>query len=194
MLNFLKLYTCCNNCFKNETCSSLFFLILLTILFIYISNVILLPSFPSKISLSHPRSPCFYEGAPPPTHPPTPTPTHPPTHSHTHPPTPNFQLIALASPYTGSSSLHRTKGFSSNWFEIRQSSATYATGAMGHSICIAWLMLVPGSSGGEGVWLVDIVVLPVGFQTPFSSFSPSNSSIGDPVLSPIDDWEHPLLY
>jgi hypothetical protein len=29
--------------------------------------------------------------------------------------------------------------------------------------------LVPGSSGGEGVWLVDIVVLPMGLQTPSTS-------------------------
>ena len=38
-------------------------------------------------------SPCFYEGAS--------TPTYPHTHSH---------LSALAFPYDGSSSLHRTKG------------------------------------------------------------------------------------
>jgi len=39
------------------------------ILFIYISNVIPFPSFPSGNSLSHPLSPCFYEGVPPPSYP-----------------------------------------------------------------------------------------------------------------------------
>ena len=49
--------------------SSLFsFFILLIILFTYISNDILLPSFPSTNPLSH----CLYEDAPPPTHPPPP--------------------------------------------------------------------------------------------------------------------------
>jgi hypothetical protein len=46
-----------------------FFEIFIGIFFIYISNVILFPIFPSKNSLSHPSSPSFYEGVPPPTHP-----------------------------------------------------------------------------------------------------------------------------
>ena len=56
-------------------------------LFIYISNVILFPSFPSKNRPSHHPSPCLHEGVPPPTF--------------------------LAFPYAGASSLHRTKGFPS---------------------------------------------------------------------------------
>jgi hypothetical protein len=40
----------------------------LVILFIFISNVIPLPSFPSTSPLP-PPSPCLYEGAPPRTHP-----------------------------------------------------------------------------------------------------------------------------
>ena len=43
------------------------FLLLLHIFFIYISNVIPFPAFPSENPLSHPL--CFYEGVPPPTHP-----------------------------------------------------------------------------------------------------------------------------
>jgi hypothetical protein len=46
----------------------------LDILFIYISNVIHFPRFLPGNNLSHHRSPCFYEGAPPPTCPPTPAP------------------------------------------------------------------------------------------------------------------------
>ena len=42
---------------------------LLDILFIYISIVIPFPGFPSRNPLSHPSSPCFYEGAHPPSYP-----------------------------------------------------------------------------------------------------------------------------
>jgi hypothetical protein len=36
------------------------------------------------------------------------------------------------------------------------------------------------------VWLVDIIVLPMGVQNPFYFVSPfSNSSFGDPTLSPM---------
>jgi hypothetical protein len=45
-----------------------------------------------------------------------------------------------------------------------------------------------------GVWLVVIVVLPLGLQPPSSSFSPSpNSSIGVTMLSPMVGSEHPYL-
>ena len=44
--------------------------ILLEIFFIFISNIILFPvSFSPRNTLSHPLSPCFYEGVPPPTYP-----------------------------------------------------------------------------------------------------------------------------
>jgi len=46
--------------------------VLWVILFIYISNVIPLPSFPSTNPLSPPPSPCLYDGAPSPACPPTP--------------------------------------------------------------------------------------------------------------------------
>jgi hypothetical protein len=38
-------------------------------------------------------------------------------------------------PYTGASSLHKTKGLSSHWCPIRLSSATYEARAMGPSMC-----------------------------------------------------------
>jgi hypothetical protein len=44
-------------------------LFLLDILYIYSSNIIPFPRFPSRKPLSHPPSPCFYEGAPPHAHP-----------------------------------------------------------------------------------------------------------------------------
>jgi hypothetical protein len=46
---------------------------LFDISFIYISNVIPFPRPPSENPLFHSPYPYFYEGVPPPTHPPTPT-------------------------------------------------------------------------------------------------------------------------
>ena len=46
-----------------------------------------------------------------------------------------------------------------------------------------------------GYWLVHIVFPPKGVANPFSSLGTFSSSfIGDSVLHPIDDCEHPLLY
>ena len=56
-----------------------------------------------------------------------------PTHSH-------FPILAF--PYTGASSLHRTKGLSFHRCQTRPSSATYAAGAMGCSMCTLWLVVL----------------------------------------------------
>jgi hypothetical protein len=46
-----------------------------------------------------------------------------------------------------------------------------------------------------GIWLVDTVVLSMAFQTPSAPSALSlNSSIGDPVLSPMVAYEHLPLY
>ena len=52
--------------------------------FIYISNILPFPGLPFGNPLFHPCSPCLYEGAPPPTCPPTPVflPWHSPTLGH----------------------------------------------------------------------------------------------------------------
>ena len=63
---------------------------------------------------------CLYEGA------------FQPTHSH---------LTSLPSPYSWSLSLHKTKSFPSHLCQIRQSSATYADGAMGPSMSTLWLVV-----------------------------------------------------
>ena len=48
--------------------------------------------------------------------------------------------------------------------------------------------------GTGGYRLVNIVVPPIGFQTPFSSLGTlSSSSIGGPVIHPLADCEHPFL-
>jgi hypothetical protein len=74
---------------KSDTLN-VFFKFSIRFLFIYISNVILLPSFPFKNPLTHSILPYSYEGAP-----------HPPTHSC---------LTTLAFPYPGVSNLHRPRG------------------------------------------------------------------------------------
>jgi hypothetical protein len=57
---------------------------LLDIFFIYILNIFPFLDFPFWNSLSHSASPCLFEGAFPPTHPPTPVfpPWHSPTLEH----------------------------------------------------------------------------------------------------------------
>ena len=76
---------------------------------------------------------------------------------HPHPPTYSW-LTALAFPSTGASILHRTKRLPSHWYQIRQSSATYAAGAV--APCVYSLVggLVPGSSGRSG-WLILLLFL-----------------------------------
>ena len=63
---------------------------LLDIFFSYILNVTTFPGFPYGDPPSLLHSSCFYEGVSPTTH--------------------LLLLLALAFPYTGASSLHRTKG------------------------------------------------------------------------------------
>ena len=92
--------------------------LLLVILFMYISNVIPLPSLPSANSV-YPlftASPCFYEGAPPPAHP---------------------LLSALTFPYP-ESLLVMDQGAPHLVMPERQSSATYLAGAMGPQL---WLVV-----------------------------------------------------
>jgi hypothetical protein len=47
----------------------------------------------------------------------------------------------LAFPYNGALSLHRTKDLSSHCCLTNSSSATYAAGAMGPSMCTLWLVV-----------------------------------------------------
>jgi hypothetical protein len=91
----------------------------------------------------------------------------------------NSQLNTLAFPYTGAKGLLRTKGHSSYWCQPTLSSATYATGAMGHSMCMLWLVISPlGALGGLVGWYCGSSY---GVANPFSSFSPfSNSSLESP--------------
>jgi hypothetical protein len=68
-------------------------------------------------------------------------------------------LPTFTFPYTGASSLHKTKGLSSNWCLTSPSSATYPVGTIG-SLHVYSLVgdLVPGSSGGSG-WLILLFFL-----------------------------------
>ena len=99
----------------------------------------MLPPFPVSLppgnTLSHPPSPCFCEGVPP------------PTHSH---------LPTFDSPTLGHLlSFHRTKDLSSHWCMTRPSSATYAAGATCTPLFDG---LVPGSSWGTG-WSILLFFL-----------------------------------
>jgi hypothetical protein len=91
---------------------SFYFSLLLDIFFIYISNVNPFPGLPSE--------------NPYPIHS---TSAHQPTH---------FCFSVLVFPYTGTSNALKPKGLSSHWCPTSPSSATYAAGAMGSSMCTLW--------------------------------------------------------
>jgi hypothetical protein len=108
---------------------------------------------------------------------------HVPTHSH---------LTALASPYTGASSLHRTKGLPSHCCQIRQLLLLQMQLEPWVPPCVLFGDLVPGSSEESG-WLILFFFLLVAIL--FSSFNLSpNSFTGVPVLSPMVGCEHLHLY
>ena len=140
--------------------------LLLDILFIYISKV---SQFPPRNTLSHHPDPSYYEGAP---------------SNHTH-----SYLTTQEFPYYGTLSLHRTKGHSSHWFQIRPSSATYAAGA---SLVGG---LFPSNSGRGWGFLVGWYCCSYGVVNPFRSFIPfSNASIREPLLSLMICCKPPHLY
>ena len=106
---------------------------LLIILFNWTSNVIPLPCFPS----ANPQS------------------TPPPASMRMLPYQPTHLCItALAFPYAGASSLHRTKGLLSYWPQIRPCSAIYAAGAMGPSLWLFGYWFSPWRFWR--IWLVEI--------------------------------------
>ena len=83
---------------------------------------------------------------------------------------PTYSLLtALAFPYTKASSLHRTKGLPLPLM-LDEDILCYISSWSHGSLHVYSLVdgLVPGSYGGwgGGVWLVDIVVLPIGLQSP----------------------------
>ena len=81
----------------------------------------------------------------------------------TPPPVPILTSLLYYPLNTRVSSLHMTKGLSCQWYQIKQSSATYVTGAMGPLMCTLWLEF--SSWDLWVVWLVDIVFL-MGLQSP----------------------------
>ena len=79
------------------------------------------------------------------------------------------------------------RGSPSCWCQVRPSSATYATGVMGPSICTLQL----GALGSLVSWYCSSY----GVANPFSSFIPSpNSPIGVPVLNLMVGCMHLHLY
>jgi len=106
---------------------------------------------------------------------------YPPTHSC---------LTALAFLYTGASSFHRTKDFSSHWCQIRPIFCYICSWSHGSAHVFSLDGgLVPGSS------LVGWYCCSYEIASPFSSFSPpSNSSIGVSVVSTMVGLKHLYLY
>jgi hypothetical protein len=111
---------------------------LLVILFIYILTITSLPSFPSTTPYPLLPPSCLFEDVPT-----TCWPT---------------ALSALGFPYTGSSSLHGTKGIPFQWCQIRQSSATYPPRAMCTTVYSLVCGLVPGRFGDSG-WMILLFFL-----------------------------------
>jgi hypothetical protein len=120
----------------------------------------MLSPFPYPRTLHPILPPCFYEDVPPTISLPI----------HTSPPS--------NSPTLGASSPHRTKGLSSHWCLTRTSSAAYAAGGMGPSCLLFgwWFSL-------WRVWFVDIIVPPMGLQTPSA---PLVLSLTPPLETPLE--------
>ena len=95
-----------------------------------------------------------------------------PTHPH---------LTTLALLYSGSSSLHRTKGLSFHWCHTGHP-LLHMQLEPSVPLCVlfGW-WFCPWMSGESGFWFIDIVVLPMGLQTPSS---PSVLSLTPPLGSP----------
>ena len=150
----------------------------LDIFFIFISNVIPFPSFLVESPYPIPPLPTSMRVF-----------LYSPTHSC---------LPDLAFPYTGALSLHRTKGFSFHWLMPDKVILCYICSWSCGSFYVYSLVggLVPGSSVGRGGDMVCwYCCFSYGVAYPFSSFSPfSNSSVGDPMLSPMVGCKHlPLV-
>jgi hypothetical protein len=161
----LKVFISCN---KNSLTKETF----LDIFFIYILNVIPFSQFTHpETSYPHPLSPCFYEGVHAPNHPLLPPASHPriPLHWGIEPSQDQGPLLP---------------------FMPNKAILCYIFGWSHGSLHVYSLIddLVLGSSGGSG-WL--ILFFPLWGCKPFSPLSPfSNSSTGDPVLSPMVGYKH----
>jgi hypothetical protein len=116
------------------------------------------------------------------------------------PPSPDSMRVfphppCLVLSYTGALSLHRTKGLSSHWCLTISSSAIYAAGAIGPSMC-SLLLMVQYLGALEGGGLIGwYCCSSYEVAKPLSSFSPfPNSSTWDPMLSLLIGCEHLPLY
>jgi hypothetical protein len=112
----------------------------------YFSNVISFSRFPFRNSLSYSPPPASKRVLP-----------YPPTHSH---------LTALTFPIHWGIEPSQDQGPLLPLMPTRSSSATYSAGAVGPSMCTCWLCFSPWELWG--VWLIDIVVLPMELQTPLA--------------------------
>ena len=108
-----------------------------------------------------------------------------PTHSITY-----SNLTSPASPYSGASNLHRTKGLPFHWLQTRPSSATYVPGAMDPSLYTPWLVVKSlGALGGPANWRSLY-----GVSIPCSSRSSARFPTRVPELSLMVGFKHPHLH
>jgi hypothetical protein len=135
----------------------------LFILFIYISNVIPLPSFPSATHLSHSLSPCSKRVLPHPSTPSSPL-SYPPT-------PPMLGHLSSTEPSPTHPPIDDQQGHPLLHLQLEPGSLHVYSLVGG---------LVSGRSCGGGIWLVNSCSS-YGVANPFSFFSPSSiSSIGVP--------------
>jgi hypothetical protein len=150
----------------------LFFSFLLVILFIYISNVIPLPSLPS--TSPHPLLPptCLHEGAP---------------HPSTHPlllQWPSISLFWVIKP-------PQDQGAPLPALPHKAILCYISSWSHGYPLCTLWLVVSLGSLGGRVGWYC----CSYGAANPISSYSPfPNFPIGVPALSPMFGCVHLHLY
>jgi hypothetical protein len=141
----------------------LFHVFLLIILFIYISSVIPFTSFPSTAPYPIP-SPCFYEAAPPSTH----------SLSPHCPSIPLHRAINPSQDQGASPPIDAWKGLPPLHMQLEP--------CVPPCVRFGW-WFNPWEL--RGVWLVDIVVLPMGLQT---SSAPTVLSLTSPLVAQLDGW------
>ena len=111
------------------------------------------------------------------------------TWKHPIPLTPAHQPTSLSwhSPILGHLAFSRPKASPALDVQQRPSSATYASGSVGPSMCTLWLVVY--SLGSQRVQ-IGYYCFFYGAASSFSSFFPfSSSSTGDLVLNPMAGWE-----
>lgn len=158
IIQFYNIVTICSFLFSLFSKCKLFFIGDLIYLHFLLSPF---PLFPPANSLSHPL---FYEGTPK-------QEIHPSTYSH---------ITALAFLHTGAPSLYSGR----SPLPLMTDKATYAAESpVGPSMCTLWWWFSPWELWG--IWLVNILVLSMGWETPSA---PSVLPVTSPLCSHVQSY------